>query len=111
GRLVLLACESSERDCAALPDLQPAPPVWSEGGLDACQMREGAGDGGGAAGDAQLFVDVFQGGANRSLGDALASGCLGLGLAGGEQAERGVLPGGEPGDWVTAPRGVQVGEV
>jgi hypothetical protein len=59
----------------------------------------------------QLFVDVFQVGAHGSLGDAEAAGDLGVGVPGRQQAQQVVLPGGEPGDRVAAPLGVQVGLV
>jgi len=47
-------------------------PVW-----------EGAGDCGGAAGDLEPGVDVFQVGAHGSLRDAEAAGDLGVGVPGG----------------------------
>ena len=74
-------------------------------------VREGADDGGGAAGDTQPFVDVFQVGAHGSLGDAQPPGDLGVGVTGRQQAHQLVLPGGEPGDRMAAPPGVQAGLV
>ena len=56
-------------------------------------MREGAGDGGGAAGDTQLFVDVFQVGAHGSLGDAQAARDLAVGVPGRQQPQQVALPG------------------
>ena len=74
-------------------------------------VGEGAGDRGGAAGDLQFLVDVLQVGAHGSLGDAEPPGDLGVGVPGGQQAQQVILAGGEPGDWVAAPFGVQVGLV
>jgi hypothetical protein len=48
-------------------------------------VREGAGHGGGSAGDVQSGVDGFQVGAHSSLGYAQAAGDLGVGAPGGEQ--------------------------
>jgi hypothetical protein len=50
-------------------------------------VGEGTGDRGCAAGDLQPFVDVFQVGAHRSLGDAEPSGDLGVGVPGGQQVQ------------------------
>jgi hypothetical protein len=74
-------------------------------------VGEGAGDGGGAAGHAQPFVDVLQVGAHGSLGNAQAAGDLGVGVPGGHQAQQLPLPGGEPGDGIAAPLGIQEGLV
>ena len=57
-------------------------------------VGEGAGDGGGAAGDVQPFVDVFQVGAHGSLGDAEAAGDLGVGVPGGQQPQQVASAGG-----------------
>ena len=56
-------------------------------------VGEGAGDGGGAAGDVQPGVDVFQVGAHGSLGYAEAAGDLGVSVPGGEQAQQVPVPG------------------
>jgi hypothetical protein len=74
-------------------------------------VGEGAGDGGGPAGDVQQAVDVFQVGADGSLGYAQAAGDLGVGVPGGDQVQQFPLPDGEPGGWVAAPLGVEVGLV
>src|SRR5580693_1802805 len=71
--------------------------------------REGAGDGGGAAGNMQSFIDVFEVGAYGSLSHAQAAADLGVGVPGGQQAQQLPLPGGEPGDGIAAPLGLQVG--
>ena len=47
-------------------------------------VGEGAGDGGGPAGDLQQAVDVFQVGPYRSLGYAQAAGDLAVGVPGGD---------------------------
>ncbi len=60
-------------------------------------IREGAGDGGGAAGDIQLLVDVFQVGTYGSLGDAQTPGDLAVGVPGRQQVQQVVLPGSQPG--------------
>ena len=77
------------------PGAQPPGP-----GIRWCQavrVGEGAGDGGGAAGDLQQAVDVFQVGAHGPLGDAEAAGDLGVGVPGGDQVQQFPLAGGELG--------------
>ena len=56
-------------------------------------VGEGAGDGGGAAGDVQPGVDVFQVGAHGPLGYAEVAGDLGVSVPGREQEKQVVLPG------------------
>ena len=77
---------------------------WPGGGRRVLHhpVGEGAGDRGGAAGDTQRLVDVFQVGAHGSLGDAQPPGDLGVGVPGGQQAQQLVLPPGEPGDGMAA---------
>jgi hypothetical protein len=71
--------------------LRPTAPRWARsarvglvgllrGVLAGCQVRECAGDGGGAAGDLQPLVDVFQVGAHGCLGQAEPPGDLGVGV-------------------------------
>ena len=74
-------------------------------------VGEGAGDGGGPAGDLQQAVDVFQVGAHGSLGNAQAAGDLGVGVPGGDQVQQFPLPVCELGGWVAAALGVEVGLV
>ena len=50
-------------------------------------------------------------GAHGSLGYAQAAGDLGVGVAGGDQVQQFPVPGGEPGGWVAAALGVEVGLV
>src|SRR5262249_47867758 len=81
-------------------------------GIGGCQaVGEGAGDGGGPAGDLQQAVDVFQVGAHGCLGDAQAAGDLGVGVPGGDQVQQVPVPRGEPGGGVAAALGVEVGLV
>src|SRR5579859_6726151 len=68
-------------------------------------VRECAGDGGGAAGDMEPFVDVFQVGAHGSLGYAQVPGDLGVSAPGGHQAQQLALPGSEAGNGVATPVG------
>src|SRR5580704_15606152 len=75
------------------------------------RVGEGAGDGGGPAGDLQQAVDVFQVGAHGSLGYAEAAGDLGVGVPGGDQVQHAPVPGGELGGGVAAALGVEVGLV
>ena len=56
---------------------------------------EGAGDGGGAAGDVQPFVDVFQVAAHGALGDAQPTGDLGVGVPGRDEAKQFPVPDGD----------------
>ena len=79
--------------------------------VSAGPVGEGAGDGGGPAGDLQQPVDVFQVGAHGSLGNAQAPGDLGVGVPGGDQVQQFPLPACELGDWVAAALGVAVGLV
>src|SRR6266487_1538377 len=96
------------------------PPVlarmWHAGELGGVRVgcnpvEKGAGDGGGAVGDMQSAVDVFQVGAHGSLGDDEKAGDLGVGVPGGEQVQQVLLPGGELGVGVAAAFGVEVGLV
>jgi hypothetical protein len=48
-------------------------------------------------------------GAHGSLGDAQPPGDLAVGVPGRQQAQQLVLPGGEPGNRMAAPLGVQAG--
>ena len=84
----------------------PGPGIW---GCQATPVGEGAGDGGGTAGDLQQAVDVFQVRAHGCLGYAQAAGDLGIGVPGGDQAQQVPVPGGEPGGWVAAALSVEVG--
>jgi hypothetical protein len=116
GPLIALAVSAGGRRCDAADRstdfLRRVPRVRrGEAVLLGNPVREGAGDRGGAAGDLQPFVDVFQVGAHGSLGDAQPAGDLGVGVAGGQQAQQVLLPGGEPGNGVAAALGVQVGLV
>ena len=74
-------------------------------------VGEGAGDGGGPAGDLQQAIDVFQVGAHGCLGDAQAAGDLGVGVPGGDQVQQVPVPGGELRGRVAAALGVEVGLV
>ena len=51
------------------------------------------GNGSGAAGDVQSFVDVLQVGAHGSLGYAEEAGDLGVGVPGRDQLQQAGLPG------------------
>src|SRR2546430_4672183 len=84
-------------DPPAPPPLAPRPFTLTQPrAWWACQVRERAGDGGGAAGDLQPFVDVLQVGAHGSLGQAEPPGDLGVGVPSRHQVQQVGLTGGEP---------------
>jgi hypothetical protein len=56
-------------------------------------VGQDAGDGSGAAGYLEPFVDIFQVGTHGSLGYAEAAGDLGVGVPGGQQVQQIFLPG------------------
>jgi hypothetical protein len=67
------------------------------------------GYGGGAAGDVQPAVDVFQVSSDGAFGQAEPPGDLGVGMPGGEQVKQLPVRGGEHRDGMTAAFGVEVG--
>jgi hypothetical protein len=76
-----------------------------------CAVGEGTGDGGGAAGYLEPGVDVLQVLAHGFLGHVEPPGDLGVGVAGGDQAQQFPMAGGELGGRAPLAFGVEVGLV